>query len=53
MGDHIAGTAERKRVVSLVVGNRAHAQTKALGHEATRRLRPGHLPVIFTEASEG
>ena len=40
-------------MVSLVVGKRTHEQTKALVHDAKRRLRRGHLPVLFTEAYEG
>src|SRR5262249_32398676 len=53
MWDHTAVTADSKLVVSLVVGKRTHAQTKALVHDTKRRLRAGHLPVIFTDAYEG
>ena len=53
MWDHTAVTADSKLVVSLVVGKRTHEQTKALVHDAKRRLRPGHLPAIFTDAYEG
>jgi IS1 family transposase len=53
MWDHTAVTADSKLVVSLVVGKRTKEQTKALVHDAKRRLRPGHLPVIFTDAYEG
>lgn len=53
MGAHTAVTAESKLVVSLVVGKRTQAQTKAWVHETKQRLRPGHLPVLFTEAYEG
>ena len=53
MWDHTAVTADRKLVVSLVVGKRTQAQTKALVHDAKRRLRPGHLPALFPDAYEG
>ena len=45
--------AESKLVVSRVVGTRTHTQTKALAHDTKERLRPGHLPVMFTDAYEG
>ena len=51
--DHTAVPADSKLVVSLVVGKRTHAQTRALVHDAKRRLRPGHLPAIFTDAYAG
>ena len=51
--DHTAVTADSKLVVSLVVGKRTHAQTKALVHDTKQRLRPGHRPVLFPEAYEG
>ena len=41
MWDHTAVTADSKLVVSLVVGKRTQEQTKALVHDAKRRLRPG------------
>jgi hypothetical protein len=50
MWDHTAVTADSKLVVSLVVGKRTQEQTHALVHDAKRRLRPGHLPTIVTEA---
>ena len=53
MWDHTAVTADSKLVVSLVVGKRPHEQTRALGHETKKRLRPGYLPAIFTDAYEG
>jgi hypothetical protein len=53
MWDHTAVTADSKLVVSLVVGKRTQEQTKALVHDTKRRLRSGHLPVIFTDAYEG
>jgi IS1 family transposase len=53
MWDHTAVAADSKLVVSLVVGKRTQEQTRALVHDAKRRLRPGHLPVIFTDAYEG
>jgi hypothetical protein len=51
--DPTAVTAESKLVVRLVVGKRTQEQTRALGHDATRRLRPGHLPAIFPDAYKG
>ena len=42
-----------KLVVSLVVGKRTQEQTLTLVHDANRRLRPGHLPAIFTDAYGG
>jgi len=53
LGDHTAIAADSKLLVSLVVGKRPHAQTRALVHDAKQRLRPGHLPAIFTDAYEG
>jgi IS1 family transposase len=53
MWDHTAVAADSKLVVSLVVGKRTQAQTKALVHDAKRRRRPGHLPAIFTDAYGG
>jgi hypothetical protein len=40
--DHTAVTADSNLVVSLVVGKRTQAQTKALVHDAKRRLRARH-----------
>jgi hypothetical protein len=40
-------------VVSLVVGKRTHALTKALVHDTKQRLRPGPLLVLFTDAYAG
>jgi hypothetical protein len=51
--DHPAVTAERKLVVSLVVGKRTPEPTRALGHDAKRRLRPGPWPAIFPDAYKG
>ena len=53
MWDHIAMAADSKLIVSLVVGKRTQEQTRALVHDATKRLRPGHLPASFTDAYEG
>jgi len=53
MWDHTAIAADSKLIVSLVVGNRTQEQTRALVHDAKRRLRPRHLPAIFTDAYEG
>jgi hypothetical protein len=53
MWDHTAIAADSKLIVSLVVGKRTQAQTTALVHDAKTRLRPGHLPAIFTDAYEG
>lgn len=51
--DHTAVTADSKLVVSLVVGKRTQEQTRALVYDAKRRLRLGHLPALFTDASDG
>jgi IS1 family transposase len=51
--DHTAVAADSKLVVSLVVGKRTQEQTCALVHDAKNRLRPGHLPAIFTDAYDG
>jgi IS1 family transposase len=51
--DHTAVAADSKLVVSLVVGKRTQEQTRALVHDAKRRLRPGHMPAIFTDAYDG
>src|SRR5215510_12715851 len=53
MWDHTAIAADSKLLVSLVVGKRTHAQTTALVRDTQQRLRPGHLPAIFTDAYEG
>jgi IS1 family transposase len=53
MWDHTAIAADSKLIMSLVGGKRTQAQTRALVHDAKRRLRPGHLPAIFTDAYEG
>lgn len=53
MWDHPAVTVDRKLVVSLVGGQRTQEQTKALVHDAKRRLRAGHLPAIFPDAYAG
>jgi IS1 family transposase len=53
MWDYTAVAADSKLVVSLVVGKRTQEQTHALVHDARGRLRPGHLPAIFTDAYVG
>src|SRR5215470_10788867 len=53
MWDHTAIAADSKLIVSLVVGKRTQEQTTALVHDAKKRLRPGHLPAIFTDAYDG
>ena len=53
MWDHTAVTADSKLVVSLVVGKRTQEQTNTLVHDAKTRLRPRHLPAIFTDAYAG
>ena len=53
MWDHTAIAADSKLIVSLVVGKRTQEQTRALVHDTKKRLRPGHLPAIFTDASDG
>ena len=52
MWDHTAIAADSKLMVSLVVGKRTQEQTQTLGNDAKSRLRPGHLPAIFTDAYE-
>ena len=42
--------ADSKLVVSLVVGKRTYAHTLAFVQDTKDRLRPGHLPAIFTDA---
>jgi hypothetical protein len=51
--DHTAIAADSKLVVSLVVGKRTPEQTRAVVHDAKRRLRPGHVPAIFPDAYDG
>jgi IS1 family transposase len=51
--DHTAVAADSKLVVSLVVGKRTYAQTLAVVQDAKNRLRPEHLPAIFTDAYAG
>jgi hypothetical protein len=51
--DHTAGTADSKWVVRVVGGKRTQAPTRARGTDATNRLRAGHLPALFTDASGG
>src|SRR5262245_54723721 len=53
MWDHTAVTADSKLVVSLVVGKRTHEPTRTWMHDAKRRLRPGHVPALFTDAYQG
>jgi IS1 family transposase len=53
MWDHTAIAADSKLIMSLVVGKRTQEQTRALVHDAKKRLRPGHLPALFTDAYEG
>ena len=51
--DHTAIAVASKLIVSLVVGKRTHEQTRALVRDTKQRLRPGHLPAIFTDAYDG
>lgn len=51
--DHVAMDPSSKLVVSLEVGERTQEQTLALVKDAQRRLAPGCLPAIFTDADEG
>ena len=53
MWDHTAIAADSKLIVSLVVGKRPHEQTRALVHDTKKRLRPRHLPALFTDAYDG
>jgi IS1 family transposase len=48
--DHTAVAADSKLVVSFIVGQRTSEQTLALVHDTKDRLRPGHVPAIFTDA---
>jgi IS1 family transposase len=43
--------ADSKLVVSLVVGKRTYKQTLTLVQDVKNRLRRGHLPAMFTDAS--
>ena len=45
--------ADRKLLVSLVVGTRTKDQTHALVGDAKSRLRAGHLPVLLSDGYEG
>ena len=49
--DHTAVAADSTLVVSLVVGKRTYDETLARVHDTKRRLRPGAVPVIVTDAS--
>jgi IS1 family transposase len=42
--------ADSKLILALVVGKRTYEQTLALVQDTHDRLRPGHLPAIFTDA---
>jgi len=53
MWDHTAIAVDSKLMVSLVVGKRTPEQTRAFVHDTKKRLRPGHLPAIFTDAYAG
>ena len=45
--------ADSQLVVSLVVGKRPQEQPLTLVNDAKHRLRPGHVPAIFTDAYGG
>jgi hypothetical protein len=49
-GNHTAVAADSKLVVSFIVGQRTYEQTLAVLRNAKDRLRPGHVPAIFTDA---
>ena len=51
--DHTAVAADRKLMVSLVVGTRTKDQTHQLVGDAKSRLRAGHLPAILTDGYDG
>jgi len=53
LGAPTAVTADSTWVVRRVVGKRLQEPSKALGHAAKRRLRPGHLPAICAEVYVG
>ncbi len=40
-------------MISCVVGKRTKAQTQQLVGDAQERLRPGHLPALFSDGYEG
>jgi hypothetical protein len=48
--EHSAVAADSKLVVSLIVGQRTHAQSQARVTAARRRRRAGHLLAICTDA---
>jgi IS1 family transposase len=51
--DHTAVAADSKLVVSLVVGKRTQEPTQRLVNDAKSRLRPRHLPAVFTDTYAG
>src|SRR5262244_127506 len=53
MWDHTAIAADSKLIVALAVGKRTQQQTQTFVNDAKRRLRPGHLPAVFTDAYAG
>ena len=53
MWDHTAIAADSKLMVSLIVGKRTQEQTQTFVHDAKSRLRPGHVPAVFTETYAG
>ena len=48
--DHRAVAADSKLVISLIVGKRTYEHPLALVQDTKDRLRPGHLPTLFTDA---
>jgi hypothetical protein len=53
LGDQTAIAADSTLIVSLVGGTRTQEHTRAWGHDAKQRLRPGHRPASCTEAYAG
>jgi hypothetical protein len=51
--DQTAMAADSTLIVSLVVGKRPQDQLRAFVHDTKKRLRPGPLPAICTDAYEG
>ena len=51
--DHTVVTADSTLVMSLAVGKCPQEQTRTLVTDARDRLRAGHVPTMFTDASAG
>jgi IS1 family transposase len=51
--DHTAVAADRKLLVSLMVGKRTKDHTHELVGDAKSRLKAGHLPALLSDGYEG